>query len=246
MKEALINSASATAARDAAFTELTTTNGNISTKLSQQEDNIRAVQAELCKLKVVSATRTTNEKEKNKGVHTYARNKKQKPQCQTNPTKKKYNNIIYFWYHGYDTCDPHKSQTCKIAMFDHKKEATRCDPMGKSQNIKSYIWNKERNICGGYDQQHMTLNCIGRIKNGLENTYVCRNIARAPTTKTHKEKIGKFCSRGFRIHGKSHGSIFPPKKYATKKRLSMKKSPNGNIIRSTMESGLDLTILPNT
>ena len=56
MEDSSMHLASATEARDAAFTKLTKTNGNLSTKLRQQEDQIRALQAKLCNLKVAAAT----------------------------------------------------------------------------------------------------------------------------------------------------------------------------------------------
>ena len=59
MEYAFMNFVLATADQDAAFTELTTTNRNLSTQLRQQEDHIWAPQAELCNLKVASAMKTT-------------------------------------------------------------------------------------------------------------------------------------------------------------------------------------------
>ena len=43
MEDAFKDFASATSTRDTAFTELTTKNGNLSTQLKQQEDQIRAL-----------------------------------------------------------------------------------------------------------------------------------------------------------------------------------------------------------
>ena len=54
--DAFMNFAPATAAHDAAFTELTTTNRNMSRKSRQQEDQIRALQVELCNLKIAAET----------------------------------------------------------------------------------------------------------------------------------------------------------------------------------------------
>ena len=45
MEDAIMNFASATAARDAAFNEMTKTNGNLSTQLGQQEYQILSLQA---------------------------------------------------------------------------------------------------------------------------------------------------------------------------------------------------------
>ena len=64
---AFINFAYPKAARDAAFTELMTTNGNFSTHLTQQEDQIRVFQAKLCNLKVAAAIQNIDEKTKNTG-----------------------------------------------------------------------------------------------------------------------------------------------------------------------------------
>ena len=59
MDDTFMNFASATEACNAAFAELTTTNLNLSKHLGQQEDQIWALQAELCNLKVVAATQKT-------------------------------------------------------------------------------------------------------------------------------------------------------------------------------------------
>ena len=54
-----MNFASTTSERDAVFTELTTTNGNTTTQLSQKEDHIQELKVETYKLKVeVSAQKT--------------------------------------------------------------------------------------------------------------------------------------------------------------------------------------------
>ena len=47
MEDAFVNFVSATASRDAAFTKLTKTNGNLSTQLMHPEDQIWELQAEL-------------------------------------------------------------------------------------------------------------------------------------------------------------------------------------------------------
>ena len=52
MEDALMNFASSKSERDTAFTKLTTTHDNLYTKLRQQEDQIRALKAELCNLEV--------------------------------------------------------------------------------------------------------------------------------------------------------------------------------------------------
>ena len=63
------------AARDVAFTKLTTKNGNLSTQLIHQDDQITTLQAELCNLKVASETPKIEVKVKNKAGKPYARKK---------------------------------------------------------------------------------------------------------------------------------------------------------------------------
>ena len=41
-------------------------------------------------------------------------------------------------------------------MFGYKKGATKCDPMGVSQNNKARVWKKGLKIYGGDDQEHIT------------------------------------------------------------------------------------------
>ena len=76
MEDAFMNFTPETAARDSAFTELTTTNRNLSMQLMHQEDHSWALKAELCNFKVVAATQTNDMKGNNKGVHPYLREKK--------------------------------------------------------------------------------------------------------------------------------------------------------------------------
>ena len=71
MEDAFMNFASATAAWDSAFTDLTTTNGNLSTHLRQKEDHILSLKSQLCNLKVLAATRATKMKGFNKRVQPY-------------------------------------------------------------------------------------------------------------------------------------------------------------------------------
>ena len=66
MEDDFMNFSSATAACDAAFTELTTTNGNLYTQLRHQDDQVRSLQAVLCNIKVATATKTTKVKGNNK------------------------------------------------------------------------------------------------------------------------------------------------------------------------------------
>ena len=90
-----MNFESAAAARGVAFTDLTTTNGNLSTQLRQQEDHIKSLQAELFNLKVAAETRITDVRLSNKTLQPYAHKNKQKPQWPTDLTEIKYNNINY-------------------------------------------------------------------------------------------------------------------------------------------------------
>ena len=48
------------------------------------------------------------------------------------------------------------------------------------------------------------------------------------------------------MHGKFHGSIYPPKNVQQTTNIINSKFPNGQIIISTMEGVLDLPMLPNT
>ena len=56
MEDYFMNFVSDTEARDASFTEIITTHGNLYTQLRQQEYQIRALQAKLFNLKVAAAT----------------------------------------------------------------------------------------------------------------------------------------------------------------------------------------------
>ena len=76
MEDAFMNFASATAAQDTYFTDMTTTNDNLSTQLRQREDHIWALQEKLWNLKVVVATQTTDVKIYSKLVQPYSYNKK--------------------------------------------------------------------------------------------------------------------------------------------------------------------------
>ena len=95
MEDSFINFTSATSARYTAFTELASTNGNLSTKLWQQKDQIQALQAKLCNLKVAAETQSIDRKT-NKTGQPYARCRRQKTQWPTYPTGKRYNNNNYF------------------------------------------------------------------------------------------------------------------------------------------------------
>ena len=80
MEDTFMNFASVTAARDAAFTKLTTTHGNLSTQFIHQEDQIQSLQAEFCNLKVAAITLTTHVKGYSKTVYPYAHEKRNKSQ----------------------------------------------------------------------------------------------------------------------------------------------------------------------
>ena len=60
IEDAFIKFSSETAARDSAFTDLITTNGNLPRTLRQKEEHIRVLQAEMCNLNVVAAAQTTD------------------------------------------------------------------------------------------------------------------------------------------------------------------------------------------
>ena len=159
-------------------------------------------------------------KESNNGGHPYARVKKQKPQWPTDPTEKKYNNKNYCWYHGYDASNPHTSETCTGNMFGHKKDAKWCNPMGGSQKNKLRVCKKGWKRGRGDDHKHSTLNCNGTIYNEPENTYLCSNIAQAPTTKNTQETkeensavsdLG--CTRSFTAVSSHLNNVQPKNKY---------------------------------
>ena len=147
MEDTFINFASATAARDAAFTEITTKNAKLTTQIRQKEDKIWSVQADMCNLKVVAAAQTTGHVLEGGGsgntggnLNTCMQNGRGK--WPTNPTKKNYNNDNYCWSHGYDTSGPHSSWTCTHTKYGYKKESTCCNPMGLSQVNKLRYYKK--------------------------------------------------------------------------------------------------------
>ena len=143
-----MNFMSTTEARDAAFTELTTVNGNLSTKLRHQEDQIRASQAKLCNLKVSAAMRPIDVKT-NKKRQTYERDKKQKLQWPTHLTEKNYNSRNYCWLHIYDTRNLHKSEKCK-----RKNMATRRSPREETQ------WGDRKTTRLGGTLQALFIECF--------------------------------------------------------------------------------------
>ena len=81
------------AARDAAFTKLTTTNRNFTTQLRQQEDHIWALHAEIFNLEVAAVVQTTEVKGPNNGgVQPYTYKRKSRVQWPTDHNENKYNN----------------------------------------------------------------------------------------------------------------------------------------------------------
>ena len=201
MEDSFKNFTSVIEAQDADFTKLAIINRNLSTQARHQQDHFWYLQAQLCNLKVAAATRTTDVKWSNITLQLYTFKKKQKLQWPTHPTEKIYNNINYCWYHGYDTSKMHTSDTFTSTMVVHKKEATWCNPIEVSHNEKSCEWKKGWNRGRGDYQKHIKLNYNGIGYNNLKNIYVCRNLARAPSTKTHtRNKKGKFRSLWFRLH----------------------------------------------
>ena len=95
MEDSLIDFTLATAAYDAAFTKMTTANGNLSTQLRQQEDQIQALQMDIWNLKLAAVTKANKEKVNNKGRQPYAREKKHKTKWKNDPTEKKNSNKNY-------------------------------------------------------------------------------------------------------------------------------------------------------
>ena len=131
MENTFMNFASVTASWDAAFTKLTTTNGNLSTYLRQQKDHIRSLQEEFYNLKVEAETRPAKVKRSNKKLQIYERDKKQIPKGPTYLTEKKNNNRNYCWSHGYDTRNPQKSYTRTRANNGLNKKAVQRDPISR-------------------------------------------------------------------------------------------------------------------
>ena len=60
MKELFMDFSSVTAERDSAFTELTTSNVNLTKQLRHQEDQIWSLQADMCNLKLLAAQRSNH------------------------------------------------------------------------------------------------------------------------------------------------------------------------------------------
>ena len=74
MEDDFMNFASTTASQDAALTELKTTNRNLTMKLSHHKDQIMALQAEMCNLKVattaqITEVRTTSKWGRKENIH---------------------------------------------------------------------------------------------------------------------------------------------------------------------------------
>ena len=67
MEDAFINISLVMAAREVELTKMTTKNGNLKMHLRQNEDNIWALQMEMCNLTVVAAVLTNQVKVTNKG-----------------------------------------------------------------------------------------------------------------------------------------------------------------------------------
>ena len=112
MEDALKNVGSAMSEINAAFMELTTTNGKFKMQLRQEEDHIRSLQSEMCNLKVATSTQTTN----GGGFRNVRRNfnthkKKYISQWPSKTNEIIYNNKNNCWTHGYDTSELYSSST---------------------------------------------------------------------------------------------------------------------------------------
>ena len=104
------------------------------------------MRAELCNLKVTASTQNVEEGT-NKKEPPCVRYKRKKPQWPTDPSEKKYINNNYCWLYGYNTSDPHMSETCTWTNEEHIKESMRGNPMGGSQHNKARLWkNDEREV----------------------------------------------------------------------------------------------------
>ena len=133
MEDYFMNLTSTPEARDAEFTKLTTKNVNMYTQLRQQENQIRALQAELCNLKVKAETRTTKVKVNSKGGQPYVHEEKQKPHWPTDKMENKYNNkkivlVAWLW---------HKQPTHIIDVLNNNVWAQKgCHGMQPNGGIK--------------------------------------------------------------------------------------------------------------
>ena len=105
--------------------------------------------------------------------------------------REKYNNNSYCWKYGYNTSDPHSSETCTQYKFGHKNEAAWCNPMGGSHINKVCVRKKEWKGGGGDDHKHSLLNCNGKIYNVVDKVHVCSNLAWSPTTKINQNEKNK-------------------------------------------------------
>ena len=73
-------------------------NGNLSTQLRQKKYQIRALQTDLCNIRVEASTQTTKVKGNRKVEQSYAYEEKQKPQCPTDPIENKYSKkLMVVW-----------------------------------------------------------------------------------------------------------------------------------------------------
>ena len=118
--------------------------------------------------------------------------------------------------------------------------------MGVSKNNNTYVCKKGWKIYGRDDQKHISLNFNGIIYNLFESIYVCRNLDWAPTTKNKqetKEENSAVADSGFTRNFMEVSAHLNNVQPATK--IINAKFPNGYIIRSTIEGGLDLPVLPN-
>ena len=127
---------------------------------------------------------------------------------------------------------------------NHKKEATRFNPIGVLQVNNKFVWNKGLKRGGVDDHKHSLLNCNGKNYNGIDNAHICSNLAQSPTTKINQKKTNKFRCCLFKMHSKFHGSIYPPETCLTNNKTINAKSSNEQIIKYTMEGDFSYLCYP--
>ena len=151
---------SATAARDASFTNMTTTNGNLWNQLRQQEDQIWSLQEELWNLKVESATRHTKVKGSNKTVQQYKRKKKQKPQWPTDLTEKYITTEITVGIMDTIKATRTRQTYARGKMLDTIMSLHEATQWGYHRTTR-HTYGRKDDRDSGYTIKNSTLNCNG-------------------------------------------------------------------------------------
>ena len=159
---------------------------------------------------------------------------------------KKYNNRNYCWPHEYHTSNLHTSGTWTRKNVGQEKESTQGYPMGGSQHNKSHVWKKVWKIFGGDNKKQSTVKLNSKTYNGTENTYVCSNLAQAPTKQRQNKKEENYAVSDSGCTGNFMTVSDHLDNLRCKTNIINAKFPNRKIIRYTMEGELYLTMLPST